>query len=376
MKKKEKSLHIVRFMGGFANQLFQYAFYCRLKEEYGIQVFADLSHYDLNQDHGGFKLDRFFDIQSISEKPDKCIVVTEKNYTKESYKDNKIYLYIGFWQSAFYFPKDMSFLESMLRMIELKDTDTKLLERIRRENSVSIHVRRGDYVDNAMHGNISTKAYFQNAVAYVQSQLLDATYYVFSDDINWCKEELDFDRAKVCYVEGNESYVDLLLMSNCKHNIISNSSFSWWAKTLNKNETKIITVPPRWFNDAINVEPLQVDEAVTISNIPYIGSSRKIRRIYCIWVTDERLLERCLVSILNQYDDESEILITGRLSKSTELYVSQCEKLSGVNIRREKIIKKRNVFDKTVKMYDKDVIYIESDEYFEEGFIEKYRKYI
>ncbi len=113
------------------------------------------------------------------------------------------------------------------------------------ENSCSIHVRRGDYLKVKEHHPPCTMEYYKAAMSKMPS---DVNYLVFSDDIGWCKE--NFIGDEFTFIEGETDTMDMHLMSYCKHNIIANSSFSWWGAWLNNNNNKIVTIPSQWFGPA------------------------------------------------------------------------------------------------------------------------------
>jgi hypothetical protein len=115
-----------------------------------------------------------------------------------------------------------------------------------------MHIRRGDYVSlkisNELHGVLPLE-YYYNAIELIKKQNPNITVFVFSDDIPWVKENLKL-KDKCVYVDfnsGENSVFDMFLMSLCKHNIIANSSFSWWGAWLNQNKNKIIVAPENWF---------------------------------------------------------------------------------------------------------------------------------
>ena len=90
--------------------------------------------------------------------------------------------------------------------------------------------------------------YYRSAVDLIGKEKL---FFIFSDDINWCKNNFDFIENKF-FIENNKDYEDLILMSLCSHNIIANSSFSWWGAWLNSNPNKIIISPKKWFGNKYN----------------------------------------------------------------------------------------------------------------------------
>ena len=129
----------------------------------------------------------------------------------------------------------------------------KIDEEVRGTNSIALHVRRGDYVSNPItnriHGTCSI-AYYNEAVETIARKISGPHFFVFTDDFVWAKENLKFD-FPITYATGNgpeNSYEDLRLMSLCKHNIVANSSFSWWGAWLNQNPAKIIIAPTHWFD--------------------------------------------------------------------------------------------------------------------------------
>ncbi|MDR1090487.1 MAG: alpha-1,2-fucosyltransferase [Prevotella sp.] len=120
---------------------------------------------------------------------------------------------------------------------------------------VSVHIRRGDYVQNAdAASNFVTcdVSYYEKAVAHICGKVNNPSFYIFSDDFDWVKENLDFGNHPVSFVDWNregKSCIDMRLMSLCKHNITANSSFSWWGAWLNANPDKVVVCPLRWFRE-------------------------------------------------------------------------------------------------------------------------------
>lgn len=169
----------------------------------------------------------------------------------ERFFDRKEKIYLeGYFQNEKYFLgiKDILKKEFSLNNDELEGEDNVLNE-ILKHNSVSVHVRRGDYVSdknaNSVHG-ICSLDYYKNAIQAINKTIHNPVFFIFSDEIEWAKQNLQIDNAT--YVQGNDykSHIDLFLMSRCKHNIIANSSFSWWAAWLNNNVNKQIIAPRRW----------------------------------------------------------------------------------------------------------------------------------
>lgn len=160
----------------------------------------------------------------------------------------------GYWQSEKYF---LSIRETLLKELSIKKPKTKEViaaeSEIRNSNSVSLHIRRGDYVSLKasfeLHGLLPAEYYYKG-IELIKKHYPEISLFVFSDDISWVKENLKFT-DKCTYVDfnaGENSVFDLHLMSLCKHNIIANSSFSWWGAWLNQNKSKIVISPSAWFS--------------------------------------------------------------------------------------------------------------------------------
>ena len=158
----------------------------------------------------------------------------------------------GFFQSEEYFKDIRGVILNDLTLIKpLSIKAEEYLKQIKQAKaSVSLHVRRTDYVTNAAaneHHGICSLMYYEKAIEFLVNKFSGTTFFIFSDDIDWCKENLKI-KQPVIYIEGLEDYEDLYLMSQCQHNIIANSSFSWWGAWLNENEDKIVIAPTKWAN--------------------------------------------------------------------------------------------------------------------------------
>ena len=115
--------------------------------------------------------------------------------------------------------------------------------------SVGIHVRRGDYLNIPLYSGICDLPYYTRAIEYIKSKSKNPKFYIFSNDMEWCKINLPVENA--VFVEANtgiNSIFDMILLSSCKYNIIANSSFSWWGAWLNKNK-KAVIAPTKWYNN-------------------------------------------------------------------------------------------------------------------------------
>jgi hypothetical protein len=180
--------------------------------------------------------------------------VDEYNLHDAEILNRNVYLY-GYWQNEEYF-KDIR--KTILKDFEIKkslsEKNLEIEKRISQTNSISVHIRRCDYVNdpatNKIHGTCNIE-YYLKAVQLMKEKVPDPHFFIFSDDTDWASENIVFDGNKEYITNnvGNDSCFDIYLMSLCKHNIIANSSFSWWGAWLNQNKEKIIIAPDRWFVD-------------------------------------------------------------------------------------------------------------------------------
>jgi hypothetical protein len=275
---------IIKVIGGLGNQMFQFALYKKI-ESMGKNVKLDLSPFNTYDLHNGFELDRIFPIEykTISEKESKYYQnnsflyklyrkIINKNYYKEpAFNFNKNIFELnagyldGYWQSEKYFNDIRPLINSSFKFkLNLDELNKITAKSITSCNSVSIHIRRGDYVTNPkaaeLHGGICHERYYRDAINIIKGKVKDPTFFVFSDDSDWVKSNIKIDSKNIIFIDwnkGEKSYIDMQLMSLCQHNIIANSTFSWWAAWLNKNNNKIIIAPKKWFNDNnINVSDL------------------------------------------------------------------------------------------------------------------------
>lgn len=163
---------------------------------------------------------------------------------------------MGYLQSEKYFShikedvlNDFEFLD------KIQKQSNEFLKQYEGKTKVSVHLRRTDYVQHAHIHVPPSLNYYSNAMNMFE----DVTFFVFSDDIEWCKQQTIFDNKNVVFPEINDKYIDFCVMSMCDHNIIANSSYSWWASYLNKNVNKKIIAPSIWFGFACNLNDLYMD---------------------------------------------------------------------------------------------------------------------
>ncbi len=158
----------------------------------------------------------------------------------------------GYWQSPKYFDaiRDVLLKEFTLKN-PLSAAAAVFAEQIQQSTAVSLHVRRGDYVKNPRvlkEFGVCSIQYYEAAISHIEKQVSNPTFFVFSDDIAWVQEHLPVG-SQAIFVHGDniKDYEELTLMSMCKHNIIANSSFSWWGAWLNNHPNKIVIAPTPWF---------------------------------------------------------------------------------------------------------------------------------
>lgn len=274
---------IVKFNGGLGNQMFQWAFARMLEQVTGIKTLMDMSFFEKNYarpyDLSVFRL-------KLNQVEDKCTKLKldiiwrfRKQLSGKWFFGTKLYsephfqfdpnvtkikanTYVeGFFQSEKYFKCIENILREDFEFNVSPDfLNQETIEKIRLTNSVSLHIRRGDYVQKKRYQDTYATCsldYYKKGVDYIAEKCVESpTLFIFSDDIEWVKKNLNlpYESIYVSNNTGDKSYEDMRLMSLCKHNVIANSSFSWWGAWLNSNKDKIVIAPQKWFNDASIVQ--------------------------------------------------------------------------------------------------------------------------
>ena len=274
---------VVKFLGGLGNQMFQYAFAKALEEKTGSKVFFDISSYKKAEKNIVKNTDTYKNGLSVRQyeinifqnaditiaNKNKTLLIKifnllglskkykEKdafNYDERVFTDKKFRYFTGYYQNEKYF----NFLKERLikdfELPKLKESDEynkALLEEINScKNPVFIHVRRGDYMGLGYSVSIE---YYKKAVEYIKNNVENPTFFVFcAEDTEYIKNEFDIGCDFKLIGEKNKTretfYENMRLMLACKHGIIANSSYSWWAAWLNQNKNKIIIAPSPWLN--------------------------------------------------------------------------------------------------------------------------------
>ncbi|SMD10837.1 alpha-1,2-fucosyltransferase [Sporomusa malonica] len=247
---------VVQLMGGMGNQMFQYACGRALALRTNKQLYLDVGHYYANNKRR-YELEKL-NIQAtpiplLDELKDRLQVINERQFNFDpniiALRDNVI-LSGGYWQSEKYFLDFASVIREELtpKRHNLSAESLNVAMDMKNYTSIAIHVRRGDYELLKGHG-VLPMDYYEQASSYLAAKGPSARFYLFSDDIEWCKREFTaFPNAHLVeHTREKGSHEDLWLMSQCQHNVIANSTYSWWGAWLNDNPQKIIIAPERWF---------------------------------------------------------------------------------------------------------------------------------
>lgn len=287
---------IVKLMGGLGNQMFQYAAARRLAIRNNSELKLDLSILKNRQDG---TTSRVYELKHLNIKATIATPLAVAEFTgeyKNRFQVNLVRLrqifglavshpnvYVerhfhfdpavqdapdnsymeGYRQSEKYFNDIGDIVRNEFTVITVQDEwNRQLAEEIKATESVSIHVRRGDFVSDKVtrefHGVCSLK-YYQSAIDRITSHIRSPHLYIFSDDPSWAKENLKLSNPAT-FMDHNgpdKGYEDLRLMGLCRHHIIANSSFSWWGAWLGTHPSKVVIAPMRWFNDeSINTSDL------------------------------------------------------------------------------------------------------------------------
>ena len=282
---------ITKLIGGLGNQMFQYAAGRRASVVNKTELKLDITEYDhqVGITHRVYMLNAYKIHASIATKSEiEAFKSLSLDFIPRSWHRLKILLlrrhYIrqkashfthellnaadnsyldGYWGSEKYFSDIGEILRKDFTLKKKPDkTNSELIQHIKNCNSVSIHVRRSDYVKDKkthdFHG-VCGLAYYKKAISLITKKVMNPSFFIFSDDPDWCKANfrLRYPTTYVRHNLGKNDCEDMRLMSVCKHNIIANSTFSWWGAWLNRNPDKIIVAPKRWFtNKSINTEDL------------------------------------------------------------------------------------------------------------------------
>ena len=275
----------VFIFGGLGNQMFQYAAARALADQLDVRVCLDksfLNIYSKNTTPRDYELDLFSlkqseDITSSKQRgnlfykiypkikhtifgrkiAEKFRLYEEKNtfnFDSDFLSLPDKTLLLGYFQSEKYFAQSQDVIRNCFTFKKpLSGKNAEIAEKISSTNAVSIHIRRGDYVSNKNAMNIyaqNSSEYYEKAINKVRQLVENPVFFVFSDSPEEAKKIINCpETVFVDWNSGRDSYLDMQLMSLCKHNIIANSSFSWWGAWLNNYAEKLVIAPANWVND-------------------------------------------------------------------------------------------------------------------------------
>ena len=283
---------IVRLMGGLGNQMFQYALY-RALLAHGKEATVDTSWFAYHDAHNGLELPAVYGFSLAMAPPEQRKALGEDmgslfwrafhkyirhkpsfyakygveavGYFPEVFDFDEKYL-SGYWQNERYFTgiaDELRLLYSFPALTE--EENVRAAGEMERAESVSIHVRLGDYQNEPLLSGICDAGYYARALARVKAEVENPSFFVFSNDLSWCRAYLDVEDAVfVDWNQAEKSYRDMQLMSLCKHHIVVNSSFSWWGAWLSRAGG--LTIAPKyWMNDvSCKTEDMSPRDWVTV----------------------------------------------------------------------------------------------------------------
>jgi len=291
-------MKIVNIIGGLGNQMFQYAFAVVLKEKYpDEEVLIDPSLFRFpfvkkykgnNFYHHGYEIEKAFPnapMRTATCRQMSKVTYFLPNYVlnrvlrrvlpkrKTEYKQRDDYAFYpevfsmkqdcffeGYWQHYRYYEGMRDVLSKAFRFPQPTQKNAEIAEQMHNTHSIGLHVRRGDYVGNKGFGDVCTLDYYQEAIEQMEI-VEDSHFYVFSNDITWCRDNLEHLMKNVTYIDwncGKDSHWDIFLMNQCEQLVIANSSFSWWGAYLNQRAKKIIA--PKLWNRYVEDVHIQMSE--------------------------------------------------------------------------------------------------------------------
>lgn len=283
---------IIRAMGGLGNQLQQYALYKKL-ESMGKDVRMDLSWFR-NADTQSkllkkrdLELDYFTGVSYRTAKPEeirgllgrlweekesfvskagrKLFPLSAPYFTESDMYHEQVFGFadkylVGYWACEKYYADILKKLRDEIRFprsenAELEGKNEAVMRRMTETESVSVHIRRGDYLEGAnyaLYSDICTEAYYEAAISCLKEKFPSARFFFFSDDMPYVREHYRSDDYEMIdWNHGRDSFYDMMLMSRCRHNICANSTFSFWGARLNAHEPKIMIRPSLHRNNQV-----------------------------------------------------------------------------------------------------------------------------
>lgn len=275
-------MKIVEIQGGLGNQMFGYAIAMTLKTKFpNTEIKLDTTMFRNYKLHNGFELYDVFDCPKVEIATEKeiskltwysrnttvqkilrkfmprrrteCVERPVERLRQDAFTSDKDYYYRGYWQwGGYYDDIKQTIVDCFKFNIDgvLSDSQIKLVKDIENCHSIGVHIRRGDYLTEPLYQGICDIDYYKSAFALMESKVEAPIYYIFSNDVKWCRENIpSLTNCKCIFVEntGKHSYIDMYMMTRCHNLVIANSSFSWWSAYLNAFQD-IIVAPKTWIN--------------------------------------------------------------------------------------------------------------------------------
>ncbi len=285
-------MKIVKLKGGLGNQMFQYAYAKLLERMTDEEIRLDYSVF-CNVKNDSVRVPRLkrFNISVPEARRNeiekicmfnhqgdalsnqyKLWILFEKFFNRRYYYEHtrayipptslaKYSYFDGYWQSYRYVDSVIDILKKEFTPNYELSEMTKNIQRVMEsQNSVFIGVRKGDYTSESAHWGSFGTEYYQKAMRYISERLDAPVFYIFSNDIQWCKRNIDWGNFQIIYRETEQQtndFEELMLMASCRHSIIVNSTYHWWGAKLNEYQDKIVIAPEKWFfdNKPIDIVP-------------------------------------------------------------------------------------------------------------------------
>lgn len=284
-------MKIVNIIGGLGNQMFQYAFALSLQERFpNEKILIDISHFNYffikkwgaANLHNGYEIDKIYPNVTLEKAnagqllkvtryipnyllsrvarrilPQRKTEIVQSSMEYFAY-DSTVYnktgncYYEGIWESISYYLPIREKILYAFQHPHPNDINAQYIKQMEMDNSVGIHIRRGDYLQSETFKGICDLTYYQKAIAEIRKDNKRHSFYIFSNDMKWCEENIrpcigNDDLFMVKDNSGSDSCWDMFLMTHCKDLIMANSSFSWWGAFLNNRGGKVIA-PNKWAN--------------------------------------------------------------------------------------------------------------------------------
>ena len=282
---------LIRLMGGLGNQMFQYAFGKRMALINNTKLVLDQSllldkslpheiatHRDFELDIFNLKNYRWATTEEIFSyngdvnasfvkkairkikntiSPKKVIIQNGNEFNPDFLKTKSDVCFVGRWQSEIYFNDVSEEIKKEFTFVKIFSAEIENYKTIIQENNaVCLHIRRGDLITSPIYSNtigVLSWDYYEKAMAHIKERVVDPVFFIFSDDIEWCKQNIILSE-QTYYLDDSTADIKaqghLYLMQQCKHFIISNSTFAWWGAWLSTNKDKIVIAPKKWFADS------------------------------------------------------------------------------------------------------------------------------